>query len=95
MPYTVRMRIELSDQAEELVKQQLVGGQYGSADEVIEEALRRLGDDAEYWAEVGRMVEDGRQSLAAGRFTKLTPDLADRIKSEARARRDSTQSQSA
>lgn len=89
------MKVELSEQAEALVREQLAGGQYASPDEVVEDALMRLADDAEYWAEVGRMGRAGQESIEEGRFVELTPGLAEQIKREGRAKYEARHSASA
>jgi putative addiction module CopG family antidote len=93
--YTADMKVELSEQAEELVNQQIADGRYESPGEVVEDALRRLADEAEYWAEVERMVRAGLRSLDEGRSVELSPDLAGRVINEGRAKREAERSRSA
>jgi putative addiction module CopG family antidote len=83
------VNVELSKQAEELVSKKVACGDYASPDAVVDAALQRmLDDEAAYWAEVRRMVDEALVSVREGRVTSYSPDLAEKIIASARARRN-------
>ncbi len=58
-------------------------GHFASEEDAIADGLRARLDEAAYWTELAEMLEEGRESLRAGRGTPWTPDLAERVLREA------------
>lgn len=51
---------------DEFIKQQVATGRYGSASEVVREALRRMEDEAEKFAKLKADIEEGIRQAEAG-----------------------------
>lgn len=80
------MQIEISPEAEAVIASLVSSGAYADAAEVVEEAVRQLqAPDEKYLARLTEMLDEGIASLDAHGGTPWTPDLADRIRAEARA----------
>jgi putative addiction module CopG family antidote len=65
-----------------LVRQKVETGSYGSADEVIEEALRAL-EERDRLARLKAALARGDEQYASGRVKTWTPETMDRLKREA------------
>lgn len=84
------MQVHISDEAAAEVERLVRHGAYEDAQRVVEEAIRRLAmTDSEYDAALRAKILEGIASLDDNGGTEWTPDLADRIKREGRALRDS------
>jgi Arc/MetJ-type ribon-helix-helix transcriptional regulator len=84
------MQVHISDDAAAEVERLVRHGAYEDAQRVVEEAIRRLAmTDSEYDAALRAKILEGIASLDDHGGTEWTPDLADRIKREGRALRDS------
>lgn len=55
---------------DEFIKQQVATGRYGSASEVVREALRRMEDEAEKLSAVRQHLAEGRRQADAGEFVE-------------------------
>lgn len=77
------MVIQLSPQAEELLRQITAEDQSRTADEVIEEALRLLGEQRRH-ERLSAAVDKGFASLDRGEGAILTPELRARMRQNAR-----------
>ncbi|MFN7970979.1 MAG: type II toxin-antitoxin system ParD family antitoxin [Acidobacteriota bacterium] len=82
------MNVSLTPKLEKLVSKKVASGRYGSASEVVREALRLLEDrDQEQQARLGELrgaVAEGTRDLAAGRRTPLDQETASRVRSAGR-----------
>ena len=76
------MAVTLSPQIEELVRRKVASGQYESAREVLETAVRLL-DERDRWAAVQAELERGFDQLDRGEGVIWTPELMDRRQQEA------------
>ena len=77
------MVIQLSPQAEELLRQITADDQSRTADEVIEEALRSLGEQRRH-ERLSAAVHKGFASLDRGEGVSLTPELRAQLRQNAR-----------
>lgn len=79
------MNIDLTPQLEEMVKKKVASGLYGSASEVVREALRLMEEQDQVRAvKLERLRQDIRDGLESG---DPTPWSADEVKQEGRKRR--------
>ena len=84
------MNVSVTPQLEEFVRQKVNSGLYGSASEVVREALRLLQErDRSYNSKLETLRADlelGRRQLAAGQGKVFDRRAAEQIKAEARRR---------
>lgn len=79
------MNVNLTPQLEEMVRAKVASGLYGSASEVVREALRLMGEqDRMREARLSELKAEVRRGLDSG---ESEPWDAEAIKREARARR--------
>jgi antitoxin ParD1/3/4 len=79
------MNIDLTPQLEEMVKKKVASGLYGSASEVVREALRLMEEQDQVRAvKLERLRQDIRDGLESGDPTPWSPD---EVKQEGRKRR--------
>jgi antitoxin ParD1/3/4 len=76
------MTVTLSPHAEEIVRELVEAGRYGSTDEVIERALQAL-DYQERLERLRDMVQVGIDAADRGEVDEWTPELRDRLRREA------------
>lgn len=84
------MNVSLTPQLEGLVKQKVASGRYGSASEVLREALRLLEDHEEFrqaqLEELRREVQVGIRALDAGKAVAFGRKTVQAIKAAGRRR---------
>ena len=72
------MNISLTPQLEKLIQEKVASGRYGSASEVIREALRLLDDQEKLYQirleELRREVQIGIDQADRGEFSDATPE---------------------
>lgn len=82
------MNVSLTPELEKLVTKKVASGRYGSASEVVREALRLLEDrDHEQQARLGELraaVTEGTRELDAGRKTPFDQETVARVRSAGR-----------
>ena len=76
------MLIRLSPQVEALIREKVDSGQYASADEVIQAAIRLLDQRDQQLQQLRAKLQIG---LDSGEGIELTPELMDEIEREAEA----------
>ena len=76
------MAVTLSPQLEELVRRKVASGQYESAREVLETAVRLL-DERDRWDALQAELERGFDQLDRGEGVIWTPELMDRRQQDA------------
>ncbi len=85
------MNISLTPELENEITRRVASGRYGSASEVVREALRLLLEADELRAlrkeRLKAELEVGMADIEGGRVGRLDDALMDRIKAEGRARR--------
>lgn len=77
------MHINLSEEMESFIKAQVSSGFYGSATEVIRDAVRRLKADTERANAFRRAVAAGDAELERGESSEYTPELMEGIAEQA------------
>ncbi len=78
------MNVSLTPELEELVRRKVESGMYGSASEVVREALRLLEErDREKLARLRAAIAVAEEQVARGEVIPWTPDLMERLKREA------------
>ena len=84
------MNVSLTPQLEEFVQKRVESGLYGSASEVVREALRLLQERDRIYGpklkELKAALDVGRRQLAAGQGEIFDRSAAQRMKAEARRR---------
>lgn len=82
------MNVSLTPELEKLVSKKVASGRYGSASEVVREALRLLEDrDHEQQVRLGELraaVAEGARQLDAGRRAPFDQDAVARVRSAGR-----------
>lgn len=68
------MQIELTGQSEQIVEQLIAGGDFASADEAVEFALRIFGDGAPAVEALQARLQEGLDDVAAGRVNSYESD---------------------
>lgn len=76
------MSVDLASHVEDLIRRKVAAGRYGSADEMIEDALRAL-EEREKGARVRAAIAVGDAQLARGEGIPYTSELMDAIEREA------------
>ena len=80
------MNVSLTPRLEELVKQKVGSGLYGSSSEVIREALRLLEERDRRLASLRRDIAVGIEQIEGGEYADYEPDslgdLFDQVKAE-------------
>jgi putative addiction module CopG family antidote len=76
------MRIQLSPEAEALVRQLIERGDYDDPEAVVEEALRVL-MERDKLERLKELIAVGTEQAARGQVVPWTPDSLDRLKREA------------
>jgi len=84
------MNVSLTPELEELIKQKVAGGMYGSSSEVIREALRLLKERDEYQQmrleQLRADIQIGLDQIARGRVRPLDEEVIEDIKQRGRRR---------
>lgn len=84
------MNVSLTPQLEKLVNQKVASGRYGSASEVVREALRLLEEREQFRhaqiEELKREVQVGVRALDGGRWVPFDRKAVEAIKAEGRRR---------
>jgi len=79
------MNVNLTPQLEKMVRQKVTSGLYGSASEVVREALRLMEEQDRFRAvKLEQLRQDIREGLSSGEPTPWNPE---EIKQEGRKRR--------
>jgi len=76
------MQVIIKPNQEDFVRRQIAAGSFGNAEDVVEEALRLLEDEAKLRylrAEVAAADEE----IARGEFVEWTPDFWERLQEQA------------
>ncbi len=76
------MSVTLTPRAEAMVRQKIETGSYGTADEVIEEALRLL-DQRDFKERLRASLDEAEAELDRGEGVEWTPELTKRLVREA------------
>jgi putative addiction module CopG family antidote len=76
------MSIQLSPEAEALVRQLIEGGDYDDPEAVVDEALRVL-MERDKIERLKELIAVGDEQAARGQVVPWTPDFLDRLKREA------------
>ena len=76
------MSIQLSPEAEALVRQLIEGGDYDDPEAVVDEALRVL-MERDKLERLKELIAVGDEQAARGQVVPWTPDFLDRLKREA------------
>lgn len=77
-----RMNVSLTPHFEEMVRRKVESGRYGSASEVVREALRLL-EEHDRRDALHAALASGDAQYARGEFTTWTPDFMEQMKREA------------
>ena len=84
------MNVSLTPELERYVQEKVESGMYQTASEVVRDGLRLLKERdeerARFWADVNKKIEEGLESLRAGRYVEATPELFEEIKRRGRER---------
>ncbi len=76
------MHVDLTPELEELMRRKVEGGQYRSAAEVLQEALRLL-DERDRLAHLRSLLAAADAELARGEVVEWTPDFMEQLIQEA------------
>ncbi|MCC9605925.1 hypothetical protein LOC69_08510 [Blastopirellula sp. JC733] len=68
------MDLPLSAKAESLIQKQLASGKFATPEQVVEEALALLDQQAADWAKVKAKIEQGIDDIAAGRYDEIATE---------------------
>lgn len=80
------MNVSLTPELEKYIAARVKSGMFGSASEVVREALRLLRERDARIEYLRREIDIGLEDLKAGRVVELDDKTADRIKTEGRRR---------
>jgi antitoxin ParD1/3/4 len=77
------MNVSLTPKLERFVHEKVESGMYQTASEVVRDGLRLLkerdDEQALFWAEANKKIEEGLESLRAGRYTKYDEESLDEL----------------
>ena len=76
------MTVQLTPEAEALIRQKVESGLYATADEVIEEALRLL-DEHDRLRQLRAKLDVGWEQIERGETIPFTPELVAQMKKDA------------
>ena len=79
------MIVQLSPRTEALIREQIAGGRFATADEVVQEALRLL-DERDRRDRLRAALAVGDEQYARGQVVPWTPDFMQRLMVEAEER---------
>jgi antitoxin ParD1/3/4 len=79
------MNVTLTPELEAIVQQRVESGRYGSASEVVREALRLL-DERDRLEHLRSLLAVGLEQARRGELVELTPELLDEIDRRAEER---------
>ncbi|PQO36527.1 hypothetical protein [Blastopirellula marina] len=68
------MDLPLSEKAESLIQKHLASGKFATAQQVVEEALTQLDQQAADWASVNDKIQQGVDDINAGRFVEIASE---------------------
>ena len=77
------MSVQLTPEAEALIRQKVESGLYATADEVIDEALRLL-DEHDRLRQLRAKLEIGWKQIERGETIPFTPELVAQMKEDAK-----------
>lgn len=80
------MNVSLTRELEKYVAARVKSGMFGSASEVVREALRLLRERDARIEYLRREIDIGLEDLKAGRMVEIDDKMAERIKAEGRRR---------
>ena len=85
------MKVQVTADQEALIRQAVASGRYGSAEDVLRDAMARWEESERARVETLAALEEAEADLEPGRFTDYSedalPELARELKRAARARR--------
>ncbi len=76
------MNVSLTAELEELIRRKVESGMYGSASEVVREALRLL-EERDRLARLRAAITVAEEQVARGEIIPWTPDLMEQLKGDA------------
>ncbi len=81
------MNVSLTPQLEAMIHAKVESGLYNNASEVVREALHIM-EREEKLARLKELLAEGVQAIDEGRYSELTPERWEQIRTEARRRNE-------